>query len=379
MERMSTVNKKRIEYLDYAKAFAIFSVLFNHSAIEFRGMNCFTMAVFFISSGYTYNSDKDSFGVCFVKKLKRLMVPFWIAMAVSALLEAVRAPFIGYGSAKAAIPVIANLIYGSGLFPNFGNLGKLLMEIPPYTYNTKYMIDIVMPTNCQLWALPVMFTGYMMFYLYRKLVKRENAFTDIAAIVVLLLLASVETVPGIFQLPFGIGRGFVCAAFMIVGFRFREHGVFEDTNVPRTIVIMLISLASAIGSILLGSDMSGMVISAYGPYGVLSVVLTFICGLGSAYVVFMICNYITLLPVKPVKDVLAVVGRNTMEIFLWHFTVFFVFDAIFILICNPVLSPNRFYDELFSEAYLSYRVIRIVLTIVVLTLYGKIKSQKQQQ
>lgn len=379
MERMSTVNKKRIEYLDYAKAFAIFSVLFNHSAIEFRGMNCFTMAVFFISSGYTYNSDKDSFGVCFVKKLKRLMVPFWIAMAVSALLEAVRAPFIGYGSAKAAIPVIANLIYGSGLFPNFGNLGKLLMEIPPYTYNTKYMIDIVMPTNCQLWALPVMFTGYMMFYLYRKLVKRENAFTDIAAIVVLLLLASVETVPGIFQLPFGIGRGFVCAAFMIVGFRFREHGILEDINVPRTIVIMLISLASVIGSILLGSDMSGMVISAYGPYGVLSVVLTFICGLGSAYVVFMICNYITLLPVKPVKDVLAVVGRNTMEIFLWHFTVFFVFDAIFILICNPVLSPNRFYDELFSEAYLSYRVIRIVLTIVVLTLYGKIKSQKQQQ
>lgn len=379
MERMSTVNKKRIEYLDYAKAFAIFSVLFNHSAIEFRGMNCFTMAVFFISSGYTYNSDKDSFGVCFVKKLKRLMVPFWIAMAVSALLEAVRAPFIGYGSAKAAIPVIANLIYGSGLFPNFGNLGKLLMEIPPYTYNTKYMIDIVMPTNCQLWALPVMFTGYMMFYLYRKLVKRENAFTDIAAIVVLLLLASVETVPGIFQLPFGIGRGFVCAAFMIVGFRFREHGILEDTNVSRTIVIMLISLASVIGSILLGSDMSGMVISAYGPYGVLSVVLTFICGLGSAYVVFMICNYITLLPVKPVKDVLAVVGRNTMEIFLWHFTVFFVFDAIFILICNPVLSPNRFYDELFSEAYLSYRVIRIVLTIFVLTLYGKIKSQKQQQ
>lgn len=379
MERMSTVNKKRIEYLDYAKAFAIFTVLFNHSAIEFRGMNCFTMAVFFISSGYTYNSDKDSFGVCFAKKLKRLMVPFWIAMAVSALLEAVRAPFIGYGSAKAAIPVIANLIYGSGLFPNFGNLGKLLMEIPPYTYNTKYMIDIVMPTNCQLWALPVMFMGYMMFYLYRKLVKRENAFTDIAAIVVLLLLASVETVPGIFQLPFGIGRGFVCAAFMIVGFRFREHGILEDTNVPRTIVIMLISLASVIGSILLGSDMSGMVISAYGPYGVLSVVLTFICGLGSAYVVFMICNYITLLPVKPVKDVLAVVGRNTMEIFLWHFTVFFVFDAIFILICNPVLSPNRFYDELFSEAYLSYRVIRIVLTIVVLSLYGQIKSQKQQQ
>lgn len=373
------MNRKRIEYLDYAKAFAIFTVLFNHSAIEFRGMNCFTMAVFFISSGYTYNSDKDSFGVCFVKKLKRLMVPFWIAMAASALLEAVRAPFIGYGSAKAAIPVIANLIYGSGLFPNFGNLGKILMEIPPYTYNTKYMIDIVMPTNCQLWALPVMFTGYMMFYLYRKTVKRESVFTDIAAIVVLLLLASVETIPGIFQLPFGIGRGFVCAAFMIVGFRCREHSVFEDTNVPRIIVLMFIFAVGVIGSILLGSDMSGMVISAYGPYGVLSVVLTFICGLGSAYVVFMICSFIASLPIKPVKDVLAVVGRNTMEIFLWHFTVFFCFDAIFILICNPVLSPNRFYDELFSEGYLYYRVTRIVLTIVVLSLYGKIKSQKQQQ
>ena len=124
------VKKKRIEYLDYAKALAIFYVLINHSAFDFVGLNCFTMAVFFISSGYTYNSDNDSFGECFVKKLKRLMVPFWIAMAVSALLEIVRAPFIGYGDARSVIPVIVNLIYGSGLVPNVGDFGRMLAEIP---------------------------------------------------------------------------------------------------------------------------------------------------------------------------------------------------------------------------------------------------------
>ena len=50
------------------------------------------------------------------------MVPFWMFMTVSALLEAVRARLIGYGNVRVVIPVIVNLIYGSGLFPNCGNL-----------------------------------------------------------------------------------------------------------------------------------------------------------------------------------------------------------------------------------------------------------------
>lgn len=369
------MERKRIEYLDYVKAFAIISVLLNHGAIEFRGMNCFTMAVFFISSGYTYNSDKDSFGVCFSKKLKRLMVPFFIAMAVSAVLEAIRAPFIGYGSAKAAIAVIANLIYGSGLFPNIGSLGQVLMDIPPFAYNSKYMIDIIMPTNCQMWTLPAMFFGYMFFYFYRKIVKKKSNLTDIAAILVLLLLTSIETIPGIFQLPFGIGRGFFCAAFMIVGYWFREHRIFEDTNIVRIILMMILSVAVTVISVLLGSDATGMVISNYGPYGVLSVALTFLCGLCSGYVMIMICRFIHSLSIKPVNYMLAVVGRNTMEIYLWHFVVIFIFDVIFITLFHPVLSPNLFYSEVFSEGYLLYRIIRTVLTVICLCLFGEMKTK----
>ena len=369
------MKKKRIEYLDYAKAFAIFTVLINHAGFDFVGLNCFTMAVFFISSGYTYNSDKDSFGECFVKKLKRLMVPFWIAMAVSALLEVVRATYIGYGDARAAIPVIVNLIYGSGLVPNVGDFGRMLAEIPAYTCNTQYMIDIIAPTNCQLWALPAMFSGYMIFYLYRRIIKMKNIFTDVAAILVMLLLASFETIPGIFQLPFGIGRGFVCAAFMIVGFWFREHKTLEDTNVIRIIVSLIIAAMCAVISMFFGSDFGGLVSSVYGPYGIWSVLLTFICGLGSAYVVFMLCRFIHALSFKPVNTLLAVVGRDTMEIFLWHFVVFFVFDVIFIELFNPVLSPNDFVVELFSEGYIPYRIIRIILTIICLCLFGEIKAK----
>ncbi len=218
---------KRIEYLDYAKAFAIFSVLFKHSSIYFTGINCFTMAVFFIASGYTYNPDKDSFCERFVKRLKRLMVPFWIVMAMDIILETIRATFIGYGTETEAIPIIANLIYGSGYFPNCGKLGQLLIGSTPFVYNSKYMVNIIMPTNCHLWALPAMFTGYMIFSLYLKIVKNRNIFTDIVSIVILLLLASIETIQGIFQLPFGMGRGFVCTAFMIVGFFFKEYKTFE--------------------------------------------------------------------------------------------------------------------------------------------------------
>lgn len=371
------MNKKRIEYLDYAKAFAIISVLLNHSAIEFRGMNCFTMAVFFISSGYTYNSDQDSFGVCLSKKFKRLLIPFFAAMAVSALLEVVRGTFIGYGSIKSAIPVIANMFYGSGLFPNVGSLGRYLIDIPPFTLNTKYMIDIIMPTNCQLWALPVMFSGYMIFYLYRKFLKNRNILTDVAAILVFLLLTSIETIPGIFQLPFGIGRGFICVAFMIVGYWFKEYKVLEDSNIIRVIAIMLLSTMIAVASILLGSDVTGMVISTYGPYGIWSIAITFLCGVCSAYVVFMICRFIHSLSFAPVNNLFAFIGRNTMEVFLWHFVVFFIFDVVFISIFNPVLSINQFYDELFSEGYIVYRVLRIILTIICLSQIGEFKLRSK--
>ena len=353
------MNKKRIEYLDYAKALAIFSVLFKHSSIYFSGMNCFTMAVFFIASGYTYNSDRDSFSECFTKRLKRLMVPFWTVMAVDIILEIIRAPFLGYGTATEAIPIVANLIYGSGYFPNCGKLGQLLIASTPFVYNSKYMVNIIMPTNCHLWALPAMFTGYILFYLYLKIVKNRSILTDIVSIVVLLVLASVETIPGIFQLPFGIGRGFVCAAFMIAGFFFRENKTFEETNWIRISAITIISLAVTIAAVMLGSDAASMVTSYYGPYGVLSVMLTFVCGLCSSYVVIMLCRFIHFLSIKPLNNMLAVVGRNTMEVYLWQFTLFFIFDAVFILLFNPVQSHTVFVDEVFSEGYIFYRIFRV--------------------
>lgn len=373
------MSRKRIEYLDYAKAFAIFTVLFKHSVIEFIGINCFTMAVFFISSGYTYNSDQDSFGVFCMKKLKRLMVPFWIVMAVSIILEAIRGPYIGYGTLHDIILIIANLIYGSGLVPNCGELGQLLIERTPFSYNTNYMVDVIMPTNCQLWTLPAMFTGCIIFYLYRKVFKNRNLFTDIAAILVMLIIASVETIPGIFQLPLGIGRGFVCAAFMIIGFLFREHKILEDTNIVRIILLMIISVALTVISIMLGSDAGGMVSSYYGPYGVLSVMLTFLCGLCSAYVVIMISRFINSLSIKPLNYMLSVIGKNTMEIYLWHFAVFFVFDLIFILLFNPVLSPSYYAEEIFSNGYLFYRLLRITLTVILLCLCGELKAKRKEK
>ncbi len=370
---------KRIEYLDYAKAFSIFAVLLVHCAISFRGITCFGMTVFFIAAGFTYNSDKENFKNFFVKKLKRLMIPFWLLMIVSALLELIRAPFIGYGDAREVIPIIANLFYGSGLFPNCGKLGQLLITSTPFTFNSEYMIDIIMPTNCHLWTLPAMFTGYLIFYSYRKVIKNKNLLSDILAIIVFLLFTSIETIPGIFQLPFGIGRGFFCAACMIVGYWFKEHQTFEDTNIARIIVIIIAAVAITVISVLLGSDGANMVISDYGPHGILSVALTFLEGVSSSYVVIMICRFIHSLSIKPLNKFLAIVGRNTMDIYIWHFAVFFVFDAIFILTCNPVLSPSIFMDELFSEGYLFYRIIRIILTLIALCLIGELRAKKNHK
>ena len=74
---------------------------------------------------------------------------------------------------------------------------------------------------------------------------------------------------------------------------------------------------------------------------------------------------------------LAVVGRNTMEVYLWQFTLFFIFDAVFILLFNPVQSHTVFVDEVFSEGYIFYRIFRIILTVVCMCLYGEMKTKRK--
>ncbi len=86
--------KKRIEWIDVAKCFGIFAIYLGHFG-ESAGKGHFFVfqyhvALFFFLSGCMSTYDKEShIGRFLVKRLKRIMVPFWIFAILSIALRTI--------------------------------------------------------------------------------------------------------------------------------------------------------------------------------------------------------------------------------------------------------------------------------------------------
>ena len=72
----------RKNWIDAAKAVAIFIVVLNHSGLHIPGVNfwggIFYVPIFFLLSGYTYHSTEESLGSFAKKKTHRLLLPYFV-------------------------------------------------------------------------------------------------------------------------------------------------------------------------------------------------------------------------------------------------------------------------------------------------------------
>ncbi len=116
----------------------------------------------------------------------------------------------------------------------------------------------------------------------------------------------------------------------------------------------------------------------YGPYGVLSVLLTFVGGAGSVLFILMLCQLLEKSPLRVVKKVLADIGNQSMDIYLWHFLIVFVLDAVAVAVFGAKLSPDIYYMELFTSGHVLYRIFKILVVFGVLT-YGLPAIKKRIQ
>lgn len=365
--------KGRIEYFDYLKAYAIFLVLACHREVLFIRMAGIIIPGFLFIAGYNFRLPECSFSEYVKRQVKRLLVPFWQAMLVYIVMEIVRGTLFGYGTVeKTAVLGLLNMIYGAGgKFPCIGSLGQYLRNMT-MAGEQSTMVNLILPTNCQLWFLPVLFSAFLIFYFFVKY-RNKNIFFDIAFIAVCLLFTFVAAKPDMPQLPYSFEVGSYAAAVLAVGYLCKERNFFADENDKKHIWGLLVAVPFGVVYRFVNV---GWVMSSPEPHGV---VINFISGLCYVYLAVMVCKVLYWSPFGRLKLFLAKVGENTLPIYLWHFVCFFVMDVVYHFGFGAEFSPGPFNIEYFYYGSFLYRWGTILATIAILTLWGEWKKKGRVQ
>ena len=375
------IKNNRVNYLDYAKAIAVFFVIAIHVGFyQLNDIILFAMPLFFIITGYNFTPKKRTLKEDILIRFKSIMVPFWIAMLFYAIIEVIRAYIFGYGTYEIIFSSLAKLIYGSGIIPFQTNVTEYLKGIMSYKTQPVVGVDVILPSNCHLWFLPATFIGFVMFAIIIKGCEKKHWIKGLC-IIGLLLLSSLEVIfPCVMQLPFGIGRGAIGATFMIVGYYLKEYKVFENKSVIFNIGICLITSVVFILALCLGSDGSSMVRSVYGPYGLVSVFITFIGGSCGAILFIELCRVVEKIPVDSLKKFLSFSGKNAIVFYIAHMFVKFLLDVFYISILNQGNAGllDAYKMGLLAENSLLFMLIEVVLIIVICAFIAKLRTLRTQ-
>lgn len=369
------MNTKRLAYLDYAKAFAILVPVFAHIGFsEIGNLALFCIPVFWVVAGYTYVPGRRSLKESIAAKFKAILLPFWGFMFLYIIVELIRAPYVGYADSRFAILGLLNTVYGSGCIPNRSGLLDGILPFKNYMVQSNLFIDIITPTNNPLWFLPAFFIASILFCCIIEKTKKKH-WSRLPILVALILLTSLEVViPGLKQLPYGLGRGFLGAAFMMIGFWMKQYDFF---NKRKSVILpaVAVSFFIAISSILLGFNGRGMVSSNYGSYQIFGIFMTFVGGVGAACFLLYVCMLIEKLPFSRIKNALSLVGKNTFVIYVWHMLFKFIFDVIYLEAFNSPVSRDKYYMVLLPSSAWWYMILEVVAIVFVCVLMGEFKTK----
>ncbi len=355
---------QRNNLFDYAKCFLILLVVLDHLSIKSPISPAWIMVGFFFISGYLYKAGRPLNG--FIKKrFNRLIIPFWITLAVGAVFELFRANYFGYCDSTIALAPLLNAIWGSNLMP--ASLAFYASDfITPVTYreNVEWILELGTPSTSALWFLPAMFTGSVMFALYQEKVRRHS-WNDAIAVLILLYLAWTETLWGGVQYPWGIGRGFFACACMIVGFNCNKWGVFENKKL--FVGVGLIGLVLAVCLNEAGLMKAALLASYYGNFGYVGVLTLLVGGLGMTFFFLLLMRLLQF--AIPDSSVLVHFGKSSMPIYRWHIFFLTFFGVAFHEFLGMPIVSDSYFMTLIPAEYLGLKVVACAGTMILCTLF----------
>ena len=262
--------KNRIEYIDIAKAIAIFCVVLGHTVFESASLKTvlysFHMPLFFVLSGMVMQRKDDMASAEYLKrKAYALLIPYFVW---------------GFIYARFSVKSVIFLLYGTR---------EALLRAA---------------SQSSLWFLPVLFLAVLIAQTFIQ--KLENPRYKAGCVVLLFTLGF--SVPHFWMGdPFGIDIALVAAGFILLG------NVIKDRVSGKMWAAFPVCLLALTVGIYFNAPRAGFVLMGNADYG--DPLLFLLGSLGGTGLIILLAYFANFLPKK---RLLVEIGQNTLGIFLLH-------------------------------------------------------------
>ncbi len=315
-------SKKRLSYIDIARAFAMLSIVLlhalsaaSHGGEIYRFLMCFNVPLFFVLSGLTFRiKDDETFWQFLKNKFIRIMLPYFVWSLLFLI------PYFIFGretsselSAGASFDFwgqIRSTFYGNGV------AGAIKQNTP-------------------LWFLPALFSTEILYYFIVKKIKQPKY--QILTLMTFLLVGFLSTLfmQGIY-LPWGINSALQIGLCFYVGFLLKNH--VDKLKHPLTIIMLLL-----VGIVAYAFNAKQNVI--WSDYLYQNYFLSLLIGLAFSGVLIGLAKIID--HARPLEFI----GRNTMAILIFH--------KLIIVLAQTKLGPV---SQLYASSNL---VLELVIALTV--------------
>ncbi len=334
-------DQTRIEWIDIAKGIGILSVIMVHAIIPnvniiTTTLSSFTIPLFFIMAGLTYNASRHRHNLRKFAKTRgrQFLIPYFI-LQISMIILFYLIPN-AVDTYLTPNEVVFWFLYGSG---------------PPMQ-------------STHLWFLPVLYFGFLLFAILDRLVADVPRAVRILLIPAFALLAAI--INQLFYpmlVPWHISAILVACAYTIIGNELQKEGGRASWKTgSRTRDLTVILLATV--SLVLVSELNGFTDIAVDNLG-LSVYIYLGTGTLGTLIVFIVSSYLADFPAS-VQRWFVMLGNASQEIYEFHPLTFLLVPPIMLLAGWTIPDIVAGYDLLWPLRFSLGVVISIPVVLYVI-------------
>lgn len=303
------MEKKRVLWLDIAKALGILVVLLVHTGKSlgpvtfFGGM--FYMPVFFILAGMTFRwKPEETFGSFVKKKARRLLLPYF-----------------GYNLFLFLFFFIKNdlltgQVQAASFFPLLGILYSRNCLFPMNTTPNIYFMQIL---NAPTWFLTCMFVSYLVFWLLMRAAggsRKKALYLNFGVLLAAVLLHYLCPV----LLPWSLDYALYSVSFLLIGKIMADRELVESLyRKPWALILTAAAFAGL-------SWLNGSVNMSVADYGRSMILYLAVGSLGSLLV--MELSLFLEKYTKKFAEALGFLGRHTLPVLCLHLFVYSMLGTV---------------------------------------------------
>lgn len=325
----------RDKFIDIAKLFGIFMVVFGHITKNNNihiFLYTFHMPLFFVLSGMTfYYTERHNYSIkdFLRKKFKTIMIPYFFFLVIS---------FIYW------------ILIEKNARQNQNNdiIGNVVNIVICVAKSEWYESNIVM------WFLPCLFSTETIYFFIKKYIK--NQLLDFIIIIIFGVIGFILCYNKVF-LPLCIETAFIALMFIHIGYLCNKKGIFQLTNNSISFVVFFILTFLLIITIKYNGKV-GMLAHEYGnPF------LFLLGAYSGSFLVLIISVYFSRISHVLVNNI-EYIGKSSIVVMACHEPIKRVLIKIFSMITKNEIIVIR--------ESLVYTLIITIITITITIIAGKI-------